>query len=441
MLQLLVAHRVRLLAGAFVGACGGWFLALLLNWRSPLSLAPVVVVVLAAVQPGAWGRLRATLPCNGPALALLTWYALVVISGAWSEDQPEWRHLLFRYLPFVAVALIFSLARPLTSTARYGLGLLLVGATTLVALATAARFLADYAAQNELINLSQTMPAATGMFHIHFGLLLTLAACLAPTLARAARARDHHAVAWALYGAMAVLIGTMHGLAYRSALLTFYAVVTVVALRALWQPGRRWLGAALFATMLLAPVVAYQTLAPIRLRVGNTLYDLDRFRNGKDINDYSLSQRLAAWSNAGVLLRHHGWGGVAPADVPLELARQYEWRSFGLRPANRVQLHNQYLFAWLGLGVPGLLCLVAIVGGPLVFNPTTRRDACAVVVLVTLATVMLVDTPFALKGGLNVFLLFYGLLVVEPRQRALLASQLPLPPAGRRGAPAVFPHP
>ncbi len=413
----------RLAESAFVGGCATYIIGLLAS-RALLSLSPVFLLAAAMAQPGAGARLHATLPRNGPALAMLAYYPLLAVSGLWSENQAEWRHLLIRFLPFVALPLAFSLAHPLSERARHGLSLLFVGGTTAVAVATAAFFLANYEAEHIRISLSHNLDTITGIFHLPFGVMMALAAFFALGLADRLQVPSRRWTGGLLYGAAGLLALLLHLLAYRTGLLVLYTLLAITVLRLLVRQRRYVLGVALLLLLLTAPPLAYQTLPSIRQRVGNTRYDLNRFRTGQDINDYSLSQRLAAWSTALVLIPQH-WGlGVAPADIPLEMTRQYTRRSFGLRPENYVLLHNQYLFALLSLGLPGLSWLLITLFGPL-RRRMFRASPDVVAFLLAMATTMLVDTPFSLGSGLHLFVFFYAFLVIGPRQQALLTVLAP----------------
>ena len=415
--------RERIAEAAFVGSCAVYLLGLLLNARAIASLAPLALLLAGAVQPGARSRLR-LIRYNGPALMLMAIYPMLLVSGLWSEDLKEWRHVVTRYLPFLAVPLAFCMARPLTTRQRYGLGLLFVMATTAVALGTVIQFLLNYQTESDRISRSQNITAITGVFHIHFGIMIGLASFFAWALARAAAAYGQPWRARLLRATAVGLALALHLLAYRTGLLVFYALIVVIAIRTLVLERRYAVGVLLLLLLILAPALAYMTLEPVMRRVENTRYDLNRFLNGEDINHYSLAQRLAAWTNAATLIRQHWAIGVGPADIPLEMERQYERRSFGLAPENRVLLHNQYLFALLSLGVVGLAWLLGLLFVPLTHR-AVRQDFCAVVFLCGIAAAMLVDTPFSLHIGLHLFLSLYALLLVGPRHRELLATASP----------------
>jgi O-antigen ligase len=160
---------------------------------------------------------------------------------------------------------------------------------------------------------------------------------------------------------------------------------------------------------------------------------VQQFAEGRDINTYSLSRRLAAMETAGVVIRGHWLFGVAPADAHAAMREQYRWKDYGLRPANQVDVHNQYLAAWLGGGVVGLALWLAVLFWPLRRNwgrrSWGRRSAGAGVFILAQATVMLVADVLSLQIGLNLFVFGYGFLIVavermDPAGRTVRAKRL-----------------
>jgi O-antigen ligase len=166
-----------------------------------------------------------------------------------------------------------------------------------------------------------------------------------------------------------------------------------------------------------APWVAYQTLEPVQQRVHSTIWDLFQFRDGNDINQYSLSRRLAAWHNALSVAQRHPWLGVGPADTYRAMMEQYNWKDFGLKPENRVMVHNQYLHQLLGGGIVGLGLWLMVLFGPFM-QPALRRNPYVYHFLFMQATAMLVDSLLELQIGFNLFVFGYGFIVVAAERRA-----------------------
>ena len=391
----------------------------LLASRALVALAPVVGVVAVLANPELrrqvpqWLRLRTVWAPAGL-------YALLLLSGLYTHEWPVWRHELFRQLPWLGVPLVFGLARPLTMRQRFGVGSLFVMGVALVGAATVGQYLRDPAAANEAFRLGQSMPSVTRIFHIHFGLMLALAAFFGFRMARQPSAPRWLRVVLGL--SVVVCVVVLHVLAYRTGLLASYVLLLVEALLALLVRRRFWLGAALLLALVVGPWLAYHSLGSVRDRVNNTLFDLEQFERKHDINQFSLSRRLAAWQTATVVARQHPVLGVGPADAYAAMMNQYAWRSYGLLPENRVMIHNQYLHQLVAGGAVGLALWLLVLLVPL-GQPALRRNPYVYRFLLLQAVAMLTDSLLELQTSFNLFVFLYGFLVVAAERRAWQLSK------------------
>ena len=390
----------------------------LLAARSLVALAPVVGTVAALANP----HLRRDLPRyyrNPAAMWAAALVVFLLISRLYTTELAVWQHELFRSLPWLAVPLAFTLAVPLTRWQRLTVGSLFVLGTAAVGLATLVRYLLHPAAANAAIHIGHNEQAITRIFHVPFGVMLALAFFWGFTLRRTKLAGP--VLRAALLAAVAVAVLALHVLAYRTGLLVLYAgLLAYVG----WLLARRHalLGLGLLLLLGLAPWLAYQSLESVRQRAQGTVWDVQKYTLGQDMNNYSLAQRLAAMETAGAIIGEHWLLGVAPADTHAAMQAQYQWKDFGLRPANRVDVHNQYLEALLGGGVVGLAIWLAVLFGPL-FRPATRRSPAVLFFIVVQATVMLTADMLSLQIGLNLFIFGYGFLVVaQEREEQLSVS-------------------
>ena len=379
----------------------------LLASRALVALGPVVGVLAVLANP----RLRCDLPRyygNGAAMRAAAVVGFLLVSGFYTSAWAVWRHELFRDLTWLAVPLAFTLAVPLAARQRLAVGSLFVLGTAAIGLVTVGQYLLNPARANEAFRIGQNMPAITHVFHISFGLMLALACFWALELRRNPLAGL--VLRAALLGAAAAAALTLHILAYRTGLLVFYTGLLACAVRLLLRRHLS-LGLGLLAMLGLGPWLAYHTLDSVRQRTDSTVYDVQQFIDGQDINHYSLARRLAALETAGNIVGQHWLLGVGPADTRTAMMEQYQWKDFGLRPANRVEVHNQYLQALLGGGLVGLALLLAVLFWPLT-HPWTRRNSAIGFFILLQATAMLVDAVLDLQIGLNFFVFGYGFLIV-----------------------------
>jgi O-antigen ligase len=380
----------------------------LLSARFLVALAPVVGVLAVLANPHVLRDWRLYVR-NGAAMRAAAIPGFLLLSAAYTSAWPVWEHELFRSLTWLGVPLAFTLAVPLAARQRLTVGALFVLGTAAVGLATLGQYLLHPAAANEAIRIGQNMQAVTRIFHVPFGVMLAQTFFWGLLLRREALAGP-----WlrrALLGAALVAAVTLHVLAYRTGLVVLYAGA-LAYVGWLLLARRRWaVGLSLLLLLALGPWLAYKALESVRQRVGATVWDVQQYTLGHDINNYSLARRLAAIETASRIVGQHWLLGVGPADTHDALQAQYRWHDFGLKPANRVEVHNQYLEALLGGGVVGLGLWLAVLLWPLI-RPRLRRNPYIVFFIVTQATVMMTADMLSLQIGLNLFVFGYGFLVV-----------------------------
>lgn len=384
----------------------------LLAARSLVAIAPIVGALAALVNP----NLRRDVPLyfrNGAAMRAAAIVVFLLITSLYTSEWGVWRHELYRSLTWLGVPLAFTLAVPLTRWQRLTVGSFFVLGTAAVGLATLGQYLLDPTSANEAIRVGQNMQAITRIFHIPFGVMLAHAFFWSLLLRRDALAGP--ALRWALLVAAVAVALTLHILAYRTGLLVFYTGLLAYAAWLLAHK-RRAIGLGLLLLILMVPWAAYYSLEPVRQRWGTTVWDVEQYTQGQDINNYSLARRLAAIETAGNIVSQHWLVGVGPADTHAALMQQYAWHDFGLKPANRVEVHNQYLEALLGGGVIGLALLLALLFWPFT-KANLRRNPAICFFIIVQATAMLVVDSFSLQIGLNLFVFGYGFLVVARERR------------------------
>ena len=388
----------------------------LLAARSLVAISPIVGVVAALANP----HLRRDVPLyfrNGAAMRAAALVGFLLLSSTYTSEWAIWRHEVYRSLTWLGVPLAFALAVPLSGRQRLAVGALFVLGTVAVGLATVAQYLLDPTSANEAIRIGQNMQAITRIFHVPFGVMLALAFFWGLLLRRNALAG--RALRVALLVAVGGAVLTLHVLAYRTGLLVFY-VGLLAYVGWLLMRRHRAVGVGLLLVAVLGPWLAYQTLESVRRRWESTVWDVQQYQQGQDINNYSLARRLAAMETAKAVISQHWLLGVAPADTHAAMMEQYQWYGFGLRQESRVEVHNQYLEALMGGGIIGLGLWLAVLFWPLTQAAMRRDEAVGYFILIQ-AIVMLTADMLSLQIGLNLFVFGYGFLIVA-RERRLLAA-------------------
>lgn len=345
---------------------------------------------------------------NIPALCLLGFYVLFLLSSFYTETWDQWRYYATQYLPMLIIPLAWGLLPRLRSKQQYALLLLFLLLVTFLSVGTVINYFLHREEINTMISHSQNPTSINGLSHIYFGVLMALGVFFGVHIYQSPLLIRHETEKKIILVSVGLTFISLHIMAFRTGLLALY-VAMLVQLFALIRNRKQYvLGSALLAAVVLMPVSAYFALESVQLRVENTRYDIQRYLNKEDINYYSIAQRLAAWETALAVVRHNWLLGVAPADVKVEMQRQYAVKDFGLEKKNQVMVHNQYLHLLVSLGLAGFILLLYTLIYPLV-KFAWQRNLGSTAFLMVMATAMLVESIFQRQLGLNAFVFFYCL--------------------------------
>jgi O-antigen ligase len=402
--------------------CGLFLIGLFFS-RALINAVPIALFFLA-LTTGNLNQKFKFLILKRSAISLLSLYGLLLISIVYTQDTHNWVKQIIRYLALFLFPVAGGLLPPLRQKQIYVLLYFYLLLTTAITIGTMGQYFSHIDAYNELIIHSQNPPTINRIFHIHFGIMMTLAAFFAWYIYRAPyrfwfKKEKYLALACAF-----VLVISMHILAYRTGLLALYVTLAIKILWFIKKQRRFLLGASLLTLLFLGPVLAYFTLKSVQLRVENTRTDISRYVKHQDINYYSIAQRLAAWETAFTIIKRHWLIGVGPADISGEMKRQYAIQNFNLKKENQVMIHNQYLHILMGSGIIGLLLFLSVLLYPF-WKLSGQKDFCLSAFLLTCCTAMVVDSFFELQRGLNLFAFFYLLLIIQKEQYGIV-HQVPL---------------
>jgi O-antigen ligase len=379
----------------------------LLAARAVVALSPAVGVLAALANPQLTRTWRQYFR-NGAALRAALLYLLVLCSGLYTSNLAGWRHELFRLLPWLVVPFAFAVAVPLSGRHRLAVGSLFVVGVASVGLATLGHYYLRLGASTPNFMQNQSVQAITRVFHIHFGIMLALAACWGVLLGR--QLGKPTWMRWLLWAAAASAAITLHLLAYRTGLLALYATLVAEVLYQVLARRQFRLSMLLLVGVGVGVAVASQ-LKPIQERLQATYWDIVQYEEGHDLNNLSASRRLVAWQTAEVIATQHPWVGVGAADVESAMLAQYTWRDYGLRQQNRAMTHNQYLHYLVGGGIVGLSLWLVVLLWPLM-QPMQRQNPYLRQFVFILGVAMFVDSLLELQIGYNLFVFGYGFLVV-----------------------------
>ena len=94
---------------------------------------------------------------------------------------------------------------------------------------------------------------------------------------------------------------------------------------------------------------------PIRARIDQVLYEVERFRETGNASGYSVAMRYEFLRAGWAIAQEHPFTGVGTGDTRPAFAAQYEHMSSPLEERWRLRAHNQYLTLLISFGMFGLL--------------------------------------------------------------------------------------
>lgn len=378
--------------------------------RALLSISPAILLVSALTQKDFKQNIKGILR-NRVFILPLILYLFGLVCFPIVENQSKWAELLFKNLPYIifpfSIVILKDLVIKYYKFILYTCILLVVFINT----STLIRLYNNYELYSWMIRNSKNIEATGGMFHIHFGIITTLSIIFCYSIIRFSISHKIEKIILAIIALY--LFIALHLLAYRTGMVSVYVCIMSEILIEIFRSKKYLIGTLLIILAIVTPIIAYYNVSTFKERIDNTTYDISRYRNGLDINFYSLSQRFAAWENAFVIYKKNIIFGTSAADLVDEMEKQYEVRDFGLRKENQVLIHNQYIFYAVSYGSIGLLFLLYFLTSTIISAWKEQRPAYLLFTILFIA-VFIIDTVLEMQNGQNMFIFFFSTLAYIP---------------------------
>jgi len=126
--------------------------------------------------------------------------------------------------------------------------------------------------------------------------------------------------------------------------------------------------------------------------------------------DDGTAIRFWIWKSALAAIKEHPIFGVGPSNVRNVLYKEYIKRDMNAAASVRLNAHNQYLETWLGLGIFGLLALLAMLFVP-IWVGVKERDWLLVGFICLCCVSFMFESMLERTAGISFFVIFYTLLV------------------------------
>ena len=154
---------------------------------------------------------------------------------------------------------------------------------------------------------------------------------------------------------------------------------------------------------------------PIRARIEQVLYELERYRATGDANGHSVAMRMEFLRAGMQIAREHWLTGVGTGDSRPAFAEQYDRMGSSLHAKWRLRAHNQYLTLLISFGVFGMVWSMFSWLAPALMRGTFRKPLFVCWAIIFLVSCLSEDT-IETQMGATFFAFHYALFVLATPQ-------------------------
>lgn len=286
------------------------------------------------------------------------WYLLVILAGLYSANTHFYLSDLLLKLPFLVLPLVF-LDEDLYSNKVFAYSL--ESLNFLVFIVGLASFLNFEIHKEELVEQilrAKAIPIVTGINHIYFSVIIAFSVLSNAVL------YYRHIEGFKMRNInLAITLLNMvflHSIAARTGLLGFYFAIFILLI--MWALKRRSFVVPTIVFVLVAALFTglVRYVDPLQSRYQKSMEDINVYRNGGNINHYSISMRIEYWEKSFKVFLNHPILGTGKADVKQDMKTIFEEEQSVLIKSNRKGPHNQYLQMLAGHGIVGFIVFTTI---------------------------------------------------------------------------------
>lgn len=330
----------------------------------------------------------------------MLFFFVILGSGLYSEDTSSWLERLRIRLPFLGLPIAFASLPRLSRRQYYGVMSFFVIISAIVALGVSVLYMRNFEEFTQRLSMGQALK--TPINHILFSLLICIATVAGWELFRNKFSYRFRSEPYIMLGISLFLVAFLHILSVRSGLIALYICWTAIATGYVWRTRKFALGFAVIVSVAALPLLAYQFVPSFKTRMDYARWDIAQYRAGQG-NMYSDSDRLTSISLGLKIGNAHPIFGVGAGDVRQQMTAEY----LEIHPeATKILIpHNQFVNAYAGTGLVGLLLFLIAFLGPL-FGQRHHRDTFLVGLHIIFACSFLSESTIETAIGTAIFLFF-----------------------------------
>ncbi len=281
-------------------------------------------------------------------------FMLYLFSILYAGNISEWWKLTHPKLAFILLPMSFAMLRPFTRKEFLLIVLCMIITAVWSSIWVQVAYYSNYDLFSRSLGFGGSLPTPSSHIRYSVTIAICIILCIGFVVENWKLRYKWERMAYGI--SAAYLFYFLHLLSVRSGLVLAYTgilLMTIFYLRRI----RLWKQVTLIGIILLAPVIAYNTLPGFQLKVNYTLFDLGKYNEGQG-DDYSDSQRWESWRAGMIIGNEHPIFGIGTGKFRARLDKYYkdETKTYVWRPQN--QWINVFaIFGLFGLAVFSFMIL------------------------------------------------------------------------------------
>lgn len=334
----------------------------------------------------------------------LSYFALYMLSGLYSDDTSWWLSRMILKAPLVAIPIgMLSILTIDASIFRRILGFywwsILLGIIGMVVL-----YLSDMKMYNAIYLQGQVLP--TPIMHSRYSIMVALAIYSGGYLFQVSKEKTYKII-YAIGTSIAFIF--LHILAVRTGLVCFYISLLVVIVWYILRSRQIGKGLAMIGILLALMAASTQWIPSLKNKVSYTIYSLGKIKDGGNTANLSDSYRLAS-IRAGIDIGNSSpILGVGIGDLKTATAAYTQKHHPDLVHTSYTP-QSQYILTYAGLGFVGVCFLLYFHMRSLYY---ARRSYMLLGSMAVLCTVLIVEQFLETQAGIAIYMLAYGVLMLK----------------------------
>jgi O-antigen ligase len=326
--------------------------------RAVLSAGIIAFTAISFIHPGFKKHIRHFFA--SPLLwGMSLLFFLPLISGLWSADKTEWLEMIRIKLPLLFLPLAFAGPVHFSKKQWEWLASIFIALVTAASVWSMFHYVSNISAANEGYLRAKTILTPLENDHVRISWLISVGVLLTGWFWVTKR-KENKTHAWIFAILLAWLVIFLHILAARTGLISFYIMLTGLAVwflagKLIPEKNGRKYGMALLIILFSLPVIAWQTLPTFHNRVKYFLYELEYFKKTHYLPGANDAVRVISLKAGWEIMNMQPVTGVGFGDVLSTTNKWYEEKYPQMLDSDKIYPSGEWMVYGAGCGWPGFL--------------------------------------------------------------------------------------